>query len=364
LRLIPPFGDVKMLLRIAAWCAAAFLVAMPASASIEIGMAPHADVPAAAIAIDAPDGVMNAAANDTMAATHDAVQAESDAKAEDDQPQTAVAAPVQADSPTTDQVATQAAIQPEIVTQDRKAADAPTTKLAALEPTAPDLPRAAVSPRAELPTNNLPRIDTAFRFNVLPVNGGDVLAKWNTILAALRTERDVFAGCRANADTCPVAAKRFLAIVDQGRALIGRARIGVINRAVNMAIEPVSDMAQWGVDDRWSPPLETFATRKGDCEDYAIAKYAALVEAGFAAADVKLMIVQNTAAHEEHAVTAVRLDGAWIILDNRWLKLVEDTAMVQAIPLFALGDEGVRQFLPDVLIGERRTPPAPASIAD
>ena len=50
----------------------------------------------------------------------------------------------------------------------------------------------------------------------------------------------------------------------------------------------------------------------------------------------------------------LRLDGAWIILDNRWLRLVEDTAMLQAVPLFALGSEGVRQFLPDVLIGERR----------
>jgi len=24
---------------------------------------------------------------------------------------------------------------------------------------------------------------------------------------------------------------------------------------------------QWGVDDCWSPPLETFATGRGDCED-------------------------------------------------------------------------------------------------
>jgi predicted transglutaminase-like cysteine proteinase len=141
------------------------------------------------------------------------------------------------------------------------------------------------------------------------------------------------------------------------------ARIGVINRAVNLAIEPVSDMAQWGVPDRWSAPLETFATRKGDCEDYAIAKYVALTEAGIAADDVKLIIIRNTAANEDHAVTAVRLDGAWIILDNRWLSLVEDQAMPQAVPLFALGSDGVRQFLPDMRVGARRAP-APASIAN
>jgi predicted transglutaminase-like cysteine proteinase len=116
------------------------------------------------------------------------------------------------------------------------------------------------------------------------------------------------------------------------------------------------------VPDRWSAPLETFTTGKGDCEDYAIAKYVALTEVGIADDDLKLMIVRNTAANEDHAVTAVRLDGSWIILDNRWLRLVEDTAMPQAVPLYALDNEGARQFLPDVLIGERRTPPAPASI--
>jgi hypothetical protein len=74
------------------------------------------------------------------------------------------------------------------------------------------------------------------------------------------------------------------------------------------------------------------------------------------------MIVRNTAANEDHAVTAVRLADSWIILDNRWLRLVDDTAMQQAVPLYALDNDGVRQYLPDVLVGQRRAPPAPASI--
>ena len=44
-----------------------------------------------------------------------------------------------------------------------------------------------------------------------------------------------------------------------------------------------SDFTQHGEADRWSAPLATFATAKGDCEDYAIAKYVALREAGFPA---------------------------------------------------------------------------------
>ena len=123
------------------------------------------------------------------------------------------------------------------------------------------------------------------------------------------------------------AARNFLAIVAQGRALSGLARIGIINRAVNLAIEPMSDMAQWGVPDRWSPPLETFTTGRGDCEDYAIAKYVALTAAGMPAQDVKLVIVRNIAANEDHAIVAVRNGGDWIMLDNRWLTLVKDVEM-------------------------------------
>ena len=54
----------------------------------------------------------------------------------------------------------------------------------------------------------------------------------------------------------------------------------MINRDINMAIRPTSDLAQWGVTDRWSAPLATLASGRGDCEDYAIAKYVALREAG------------------------------------------------------------------------------------
>ena len=356
-----------MLLRIAAWCCAAFLAAVPASAGVETGVIADANAPATDIAIGIPFAV--------TAATPDPLQADlpqaditkaKDATVTPAEQQPVTAAPVEASIPAADPPAIQANVQagtpPDVPQQDHDETSAP-AKLAALE--APvNAPPAAALPHLEKPGADLPHIDASFRFNILPVKGGDVLVKWNGVKAAMRAESEVFARCRQNMNACPKGAKSFLAIVDEGRGLSGRARIGVINRAINMAIEPVSDMVQWGVPDRWSAPLETFTTGKGDCEDYAIAKYVALGEAGIAADDIKLMIVRNTAANEDHAVTAVRLDGAWIILDNRWLKMVEDTAMSQAVPLFSLGSEGVRRFLPDVLVGERRTPPAPASITD
>jgi predicted transglutaminase-like cysteine proteinase len=59
---------------------------------------------------------------------------------------------------------------------------------------------------------------------------------------------------------------------------------------------------QWGVADRWSPPLEAFSTGRGDSEDYAIAKYVALRAAGVPKQDVKFVIVRNTDVDENHAI--------------------------------------------------------------
>jgi len=200
-----------------------------------------------------------------------------------------------------------------------------------------------------------------FGLATIRVADGDVVAKWRKLKADIGADTAVLARCRSGSESCPPAAQNFLGVIAQGRTLSGRARIGVINRAVNLAIAPMSDLKQWGEADRWSAPLETFSTGHGDCEDYAIAKYVALTEAGIAAADVKLVIVRNTAAHEDHAIVAVHLDGDWITLDNRWLRLVADRDFTAAVPLYVLDADGVRQFAAPPLPTERQAS-APASL--
>jgi predicted transglutaminase-like cysteine proteinase len=217
------------------------------------------------------------------------------------------------------------------------------TQITALDPADP----AAAPPVAE-----------PFGLAAAPVTSGEVVIKWSGVEADLRAENEILARCRGDIAHCPAAAKNFLDIVAQASVLTGRARVGTINRAVNLAIEPMSDMAQWGVPDRWSAPLETLTTRRGDCEDYAIAKYAALTAAGVAAEDVRLVVVRNLAVNEDHAVVAVRDGGNWIVLDNRWLKLVEDVDMPKVIPLFVLDDNGVRRFEPAVSAVRQTAAPA------
>jgi predicted transglutaminase-like cysteine proteinase len=127
---------------------------------------------------------------------------------------------------------------------------------------------------------------------------------------------------------------------------LGRARVGLINRAVDLAIAATSDQAQWGVADHWSPPFETLQTHRGDCEDYAIVKYVALLQSGLPRQDVKIVILRNLLQKEDHAVVAARVDGRWLILDNRRLALVRDTDMIGSIPRFVLDEDGTRRFVP------------------
>jgi predicted transglutaminase-like cysteine proteinase len=121
--------------------------------------------------------------------------------------------------------------------------------------------------------------------------------------------------------------------------------VGLINRAVDLAISPASDEAQWGVSDRWSAPFETLQSNRGDCEDYATLKYLALRAAGIGEDDVKIVILKNVFPDEDHAAVAVRADGEWLILDNRTLTLVRDTDLTRAIPRFVLDQQGARRFV-------------------
>jgi predicted transglutaminase-like cysteine proteinase len=192
-----------------------------------------------------------------------------------------------------------------------------------------------------------------FSLNATPVRSGELLTKWTAVEADIRTESEILARCQEGAELCPPAAQKFLAIIADGRTHMGRARIGVINRAINLAIRPMGDLAQWGVPDRWSAPLVTLTTGRGDCEDYAIAKYVALRAAGVADDDVRLVIVRNLTVNEDHAVVAARLDGSWVMLDNRWFALAKDVEMYRIVPLFVLDNAGVEQLEPRTIADAR-----------
>jgi predicted transglutaminase-like cysteine proteinase len=196
------------------------------------------------------------------------------------------------------------------------------------------------------PRATLPSISDDEPFGALTAAASDerLSTKWSSVRYEIAFDADVLARCRADAGHCrSVGAKRFLAIVEAARSRDGRARLGEVNRAINLAIRPTSDLAQYGVIDRWAAPLDALARGAGDCEDYAIAKYAALRAAGIGEQDLRLVVVRDVKLREDHAVLAARLDGRWLILDNRRLLMLEDAQLPNYVPLFTLGVDGIRR---------------------
>jgi predicted transglutaminase-like cysteine proteinase len=187
------------------------------------------------------------------------------------------------------------------------------------------------------------------------LSSGGLREKWMGVERKLDDERVQLALCDGDRERCvSPAALQLLAIVDSARAREGRARLGEINRAINLAIRPMSDMAQYGQVDVWSSPLVTFTTGAGDCEDYAIAKFVALRLAGISADDLRIVVLRDTIRGEDHAVAMARLDDHWLTLDNRRMAMIEDADIRNHRPLFVIDDRGVMRY---------DDPPQPASVA-
>ena len=199
---------------------------------------------------------------------------------------------------------------------------------------------------AGTPTSKVDRADEPFGLPTSTVTMGAVLEKWLGVKREVDNERLVLRICEENFASCQSqAALQFLAIVDSARGLEGRARLGEINRAINLKIRPMSDQALYGAEDVWSPPLATLAKGAGDCEDYAIVKFVALQEAGVSADDLRIVILRDDVREEDHAVVAARLDGNWLILDSRHFVMSEDQQVQDYYrPVFVIDHDGVKRY--------------------
>lgn len=173
---------------------------------------------------------------------------------------------------------------------------------------------------------------------------GPLWGKWRTFEAEFTQDEQQIARCRAEPNTCSRAALSLIALIDEARATDGRRKLATVNRSVNLAVAYTSDMTMHGVGDLWSSALSTFERGRGDCEDYAIAKMFVLRAAGIPVDDMRLLIAHSYSDGTAHAVLATRLEGRWHILDNRKMLLLEDVAVRDLHPLFAIDTGGVRKF--------------------
>lgn len=99
-------------------------------------------------------------------------------------------------------------------------------------------------------------------------------------------------------------------------------RVQRINREVNRAIRHREDSAVYGRPDQWA----LGEAGVGDCEDYALAKRAALIQAGVPARALSIALVE-TRRGESHAVLLIDTDKGTLVLDNLspWIRRWDQT---------------------------------------
>lgn len=130
------------------------------------------------------------------------------------------------------------------------------------------------------------------------------------------------------------------------------ARLALVNRFFNERVRFATDLDTWGVEDHWTTPMELLARGQGDCEDYAIAKYATLVAAGMPAARLRLVYVRallpparagDLPRSEPHMVLAYHATpGAEpLILDNLRPDIVPASQRTDLRPVFSFNSEGL-----------------------
>jgi predicted transglutaminase-like cysteine proteinase len=186
-----------------------------------------------------------------------------------------------------------------------------------------------------------------FGLATVPAPQNPYAADWRKVQDDWAVEREILDRCRVERERCPSrAALELLAMIDAARARSGRARLGYINRAINLAIRPMKDLDNYGVPEVWKAPLATLANGAGDCTDYAIAKYFALGEVGVAANDRRLVVVRAKSRRLDlHTVLAVREEQHWLILDNRSMNIVDAADAIHYVPLFEFDHRDMREFV-------------------
>jgi len=177
-----------------------------------------------------------------------------------------------------------------------------------------------------------------FGLDAVPSRYPSLIMIWRELQLELAEDEAEISLCRIKQVCNSLAARRFISIVDEARRYGGRQMIGHLNRSINSAIPTTRANVPW---------LSALAalSRAGDCKSYAIAKYLALADAGIAARDRRLVMLQITTLPAElHLAVVVRDGEHWLILDNRTLTIVDSTATRQYAPLHEFDENGVRDF--------------------
>lgn len=129
--------------------------------------------------------------------------------------------------------------------------------------------------------------------------------------------------------------------VRERSAMSDQQRLLLVNRLANQ-VPYVDDLTHWGQDEYWATPAEFVASDGGDCDDYSIAKYFALIELGMAPEKLRITYVRALYAQgiTHHMVLAyyAQPDAEPLILDNLVDRILPAGQRPDLLPVLSFND--------------------------
>jgi predicted transglutaminase-like cysteine proteinase len=117
---------------------------------------------------------------------------------------------------------------------------------------------------------------------------------------------------------------------------LSRARLAQkVNDAVN-AYKFIDDASNWHTSDYWETPAEFIARGGGDCEGFAIAKYAWLRSLGIPENDLRLLVAYDRYTRAAHTLLTVRTQDGVLYLDNQFADTRGDGVLTRYQPLYSI----------------------------
>ena len=102
----------------------------------------------------------------------------------------------------------------------------------------------------------------------------------------------------------------------------------------------LDDDENWGKEDYWATPKEFYSKSRGDCEDYAIAKYFALREAGVPSSRMMLVVGEIDDGESVHAVLFVTYKETFV-LDNIVQRVTPLNEWIAFKVMYKFNEDGV-----------------------
>ena len=151
--------------------------------------------------------------------------------------------------------------------------------------------------------------------------------KWDGLLKSIEATRPARDLCSDGKVGCSRAANRWLSYLLAIRNLPKKEQIVLVNRYVNWHIKYTNDNSAYGAKDYWATPFQSIGGR-GDCEDFASAKYFSLISLGFSDDQLRVVIVRELGLGELHAVMTISIGGEIYVLDNRFERVLQERDIV------------------------------------